>query len=45
MYITQDGYTPLISAAFFGECDVVIELLLGGAVVDAQSNVSHYHLL
>ena len=44
MSITQGGYTPLISAAYFGECDVVIELLHEGAVVDAQSNVSHFHL-
>ena len=42
MSITQDGYTPLITAAFFGKCDVVIELLLEGGVVDAQDNVSHY---
>ena len=44
MSITQDGWTPLITAAVYGECDVVSELLLGGAVVDAQNNVSHYHL-
>ena len=42
MSITQGGYTPLITAAAFGKCDVVIELLLEGAVVDAQDNVSRY---
>ena len=43
MSITQDGYTPLITAAACDKCDVVSELLLE-AVVDAQNNVSHYHL-
>ena len=42
MSITQYGWTPLITAAFFGKCDVVIEVLLEGGVVDAQDNVSHY---
>ena len=42
MSITQNGWTPLITAAYFGKCDVVSELLLEGAVVDAQDNVSHY---
>ena len=37
---TQYGYTPLITAARFGKCDVVIELLDNGAHIDAQSNVS-----
>ena len=41
MSITQGGYTPLITAAYFGKCDVVSELLLEG---DAQNNVSHFHL-
>ena len=40
MSITQGGWTPLITAALCGKCDVVIELLLEGAVVDAQNNVS-----
>ena len=44
MSITQDGWTSLITAAAFGMCDVVSELLLEGAVVDAQNNVSHFHL-
>ena len=44
MSITQDGYTPLISAAWCGEYDVVIDLLDSGADVNAQRNVSHYHL-
>ena len=38
---TQTGYTPLITAAVYGKCDVVIELLNNGAVIDAQDNVSH----
>ena len=48
MSITQYAWTPLITAAYYCKCDVVIELLLEGAVVDAQNNVSHYisdHLL
>ena len=44
MSITQDGWTPLITAAYYGKCDVVSELLLEGAVVDAQQDVSHYTL-
>ena len=44
MSITQIGYTPLITAAYFGKCDVVSELLLEGTVVDAQNNVSNFHL-
>ena len=44
MSITQAGYTPLITAAVYGKCDVVSELLHEGAVVDAQNNVSHFHL-
>ena len=42
MYVTQYGYTPLISAADSGHCDVVIDLLALNADVDvnAQTNVS-----
>ena len=43
--ITQNGYTPLINAAYFGKYDVVIELLSLGSEPNAQSNVSHYHLI
>ena len=45
MSITQDGYTPLIHAAYRGKCDVVLDLLDSGADVNAQSNVSHCHHL
>ena len=38
---TQTGWTPLISAACRGKCDVVTELLDNGADINAQSNVSH----
>ena len=38
---SQYGFTPLITAANFGKCDVVIELLDNGAHIDAQTNVSH----
>ena len=41
---TQDGYTPLITAARYGKCDVVIELQNNGADINAQSNVSHIHV-
>ena len=44
MSITQDGWTPLITAALNGECDVVLDLLDSGADVNAQSYVSHCHL-
>ena len=40
MSITQDGWTPLITAAAYGKCDVVLDLLDSGADVNAQSNVS-----
>ena len=39
--ISQLGYTPLITAAWMGQCDVVIELLENRADIDAQNNVSH----
>ena len=38
---TQIGYTPLMTAAVYGKCDVVMELLQNGAVINAQNNVSH----
>ena len=44
MSITQDGYTPLITAANSGKCDVVLDLLDSGADVNAQNDVSHCHL-
>ena len=40
MSTTQYGYTPLVTAAYYGKWDVVIELLDNGADVNAQSNVS-----
>ena len=40
MSTTQAGYTPLVTAAWFHECDVVIELLDNGADINAQENVS-----
>ena len=43
--ITQLGYTPLITAVVIGKYDVVIELLSLGSEPNAQSNVSHYHLI
>ena len=43
--ITQYGYTPLITAALHGRYDVVIELLSVGSDPDAQTTVSHYHLI
>ena len=43
--ITQAGYTPLITAAYCGQYDVVIELLSLGSEPNAQNNVSHYHLI
>ena len=44
MSITQDGWTPLITAAWEGKCDVVLDLLDSGAYVNAQKDVSHCHL-
>ena len=43
--ITQAGFTPLITAAYCGKYDVVIEMLSLGSDYDAQNNVSHYHLI
>ena len=40
MSTTQNGYTPLLTAARCGKCDVVIELLDSGADINTQSNVS-----
>ena len=44
MSITQYGWTPLITAAYYGKCDVVLDLLDTGADVNAQKNVSRCHL-
>ena len=46
MSITQSGWTPLITAAVRGKCDVVLDLLDSGADVNAHNNVhvSHCHL-
>ena len=44
MSITQEGWTPLMTAAANGKCDIVIDLLYEGALIDTQSNVSHYQL-
>ena len=41
---TQDGWTPLITAAVHGHRDVVIELLDNGADINAQSNVTQLHI-
>ena len=38
---TQDGWTPLITAAWKGQYDVMMELLDDGADIHAQDNVSH----
>ena len=40
MSTTQDGYTPLVTAAEHGKWDVVSELLDSGADINAQNNVS-----
>ena len=40
MSTMQLGYTPLVTAALCGKCDVVIELLDNGADINAQTNVS-----
>ena len=40
MPTTQDGWTPIISAAVKGECEIVIELLKNGADVNAHDYVS-----
>ena len=38
---TQDGWTPLMTAALCGRCEVVTELLKNGADVNGQNNVSY----
>ena len=40
MSTTQDEYTPLVTAAWCGKCDVISELLDNGADVNAQNYVS-----
>ena len=45
MSITQSGWTPLITAAYCGKYDVVLDLLDSGAEVDAQSNVCIYIII
>ena len=40
MSTTQAGYTPLVTAAHCGKCDIVIELLDNGADINAQTYVS-----
>ena len=44
MSISQNQWTPLITAAFSGACDVVLDLLDSGADVNAQDDVSHCHV-
>ena len=44
MSITQDGGTPLITAAWKGKCDIILDLLDSGADINAQNNVSHCNL-
>ena len=43
VYTTQDGCTPLVTAAFDDNWDVVIELLDNRADVSAQNNVSPFN--
>ena len=42
MSITQDGWTPLITAAGSGNCEIVTDLLALGVDVNAQKEVSGY---
>ena len=39
---TQDGWTPLMTAAWKGRYEVVVELLDDGADINAQEDVSRY---
>ena len=41
---TQTGWTPLMTAALMGRCEVVTELLDSGADVNGQDNVSHINM-
>ena len=43
MSITQNGWTPVVTAARYGKCDVVLDLLDSGADVNTLDNVSHCH--
>ena len=40
--ITQDGWSALMLAAFWGRTEVVVELVKAGAKVDMQNNVCQY---
>lgn len=44
LYIIQGGWTPLVSAAFFGNTEVVETLIVHGAESSSNSNVSNQML-
>ena len=44
MSITQYGWTSLMTAAAYGKCDVLRDLLDSGADINAWDNVSDFHL-
>ena len=40
IYVTQDGMTALMSAAYYGRMNIVRVLLAAGADIDLQNKVS-----
>ena len=43
--ITQDGYSALIWAAYYGRTAVVVELVKAGALLDLQNTVCPYPII
>ena len=43
--ITQDGETALMRAAYWGNTEVVVELLKAGALLDLQNTVCPYPII
>ena len=43
--ITQDGYSALMEAAYWGRTKVVVELVKAGALLDLQNAVCPYPII
>ena len=43
--ITQDGDSALMRAAYWGETEVVVELVKAGALLDLQNTVCPYTII
>ena len=43
--VTQDGYSALIWAAFYGRTEMVVELVKAGTLLDLQNTVCPYPII